>query len=65
MELDHPPEVAPMYEKKIDWFKFLLNNTRKGLRETVATIYRLVAAILNKPDFEKVVKDLSRSMKEK
>ena len=49
----------------MDWFKFLLNNTREDLRETVAIIYGLVAAILNKPDFEKAVKDLTRSMKEK
>ena len=49
----------------MDWFKFLLNNTREDLRETVATIYGLVAAVLNKPDFEKAVKYLSRSMKEK
>jgi len=61
----NPTEVAPMYEKKMDWFKFLLNNTREDLRETVATIYGLVAAVLNKPDFEKAVKDLTRSMKEK
>lgn len=61
----NPVEIAPMYEKKMDWFKFLLNNTREDLRETVAIIYGLVAAILNKPDFEKAVKDLTRSMKEK
>jgi len=60
-----PAEIAPRYEKKMDWFKFLLNNTREELRETVATIYGLVAAILNKPDFEKAVKDLTRSLKEK
>merc|ERR1719483_652930 len=60
-----PAEIAPMYEKKMDWFKFLLNNTKEELRETVAIIYGLVAAILNKPDFEKAVKDLTRSLKEK
>ena len=49
----------------MDWFKFLLNNTREELRETIASIYSLVGASIPRPDFEKAVKDLTRSMKEK
>ena len=44
----------------MDWFKFLLNNTREELRETVASIYSLVGASIPRPDFEKAVKDLTR-----
>ena len=60
-----PPEIRARFEARMDWFKFLLNNTREDLRETVATIYSLVGATIPRPDFEKSVKDLSRSMKEK
>ena len=60
-----PPEIRTRFEKRMDWFKFLLNNTREDLRETIATIYSLVGATISRPDFEKSVRDLSRSMKEK
>ena len=60
-----PPEIRTRFEARMDWFKFLLNNTREDLRETVATIYSLVGATIPRPDFEKSVRDLSRSMKEK
>ena len=60
-----PPEIRTRFEARMDWFKFLLNNTREDLRETVATIYSLVGATISRPDFEKSVRDLSRSLKEK
>ena len=60
-----PPEIRARFEARMDWFKFLLNNTREDLRETIATIYSLVGATISRPDFEKSVRDLSRSMKEK
>ena len=53
------------YEKKLGWLKNLLNNTKEDLRETVAAIYGLVAAYLNKGEFEKAVRELYRSLKEK
>jgi len=60
-----PMEMAHRYEKKLGWLKNLLNNTKEDLRETVAAIYGLVAAYLNKGDFEKAVRELYRSLKEK
>ena len=45
-----PPEIRTRFEKRMDWFKFLLNNTREELRETIASIY------------EKAVKDLTRRL---
>ena len=51
------------YEKKLDWLRGLLSNTKEELRETVAVLYGLVAAGLDLPDFEKAVRDLSRSFK--
>ena len=60
-----PVEIRTRFVKRMDWFKFLLNNTREELRETIASIYSLVGASIPRPDFEKAVKDLTRSMKEK
>ena len=55
-----PVEMRARFVKRMDWFKFLLNNTREELRETVASIYSLVGASIPRPDFEKAVKDLTR-----
>ena len=33
-------ETRARFVKRMDWFKFLLNNTREELRETVASIYQ-------------------------
>ena len=41
-------EIGIRYEKKLGWMKNLLTNTREDLRETVAAIYGLVVACLNK-----------------
>ena len=49
----------------MDWLRGLLSNTREELRETVASIYGLVAGNLDKEDFERILKDLSRGFKEK
>jgi hypothetical protein len=51
------------YEKKLDWLRNLLANTKEELRETVALLYGLVAAGLQLPDFEKAARDLSRGWK--
>ena len=51
------------YEKKLDWLRGLLSNTKEELRETVAALYGLVAAGLDLTDFERAVRDLSRSFK--
>ena len=60
-----PDDIAKRFEKKMEWFKFLLNNTREDFRETIAAIYGLVSAVLNPQDFEKAISDLTRSIKEK
>ena len=60
-----PEEVARRFVKKMDWFKFLLDNTREEFREAIAAIYGLVSALLSPQEFEKAVTDLTRSMKEK
>jgi len=60
-----PQELAARYTSKLDWLRGLLSNTREELRETLATVFGLVAAALNKPDFEKAVRDLSKGFKER
>lgn len=60
-----PVEIAKMFVKKMEWFKFLLNNTREDFRETIASIYGLVSAVLTDQEFDKAISDLTRSMKEK
>ena len=57
--------MARRFVKKMDWFKFLLDNTREEFREAIAAIYGLVSALLSPQEFEKAVTDLTRSMKEK
>jgi hypothetical protein len=51
------------YEKKLDWLRGLLANTKEELRETVALLYGLVTAGLDQSEFEKAMRDLSRSFK--
>ena len=53
------------YEKKLDWLRQLLSNTKEDIREALAHVYGLVAASLNANDFEKAIKELLRSFKEK
>ena len=58
-------EVAKRFSNKMDWFKFLLNNTKEDFRETIASIISLVSSVLSVAEFEKAVGDLVRSVKEK
>ena len=51
------------YEKKLDWLRGLLANTKEELRETVSLLYGLVASGLGLAEFEKAMRDLSRSWK--
>merc|ERR1719341_3095950 len=60
-----PQELASRYTSKLDWLRGLLSNTREELRETLATVFGLVASALNKSDFEKAVRDLSKGFKER
>ena len=60
-----PGGVTEKFVKKMDWLKYLLGNVKEELRERVAAMYGLVAAQLDLPEFEKAVRDLSRSVKEK
>jgi len=58
-------ELAPRYEKKLDWLRNLLSHVKEELRETVATTYGLVTAGLSMAVFEKAMKDLAKGVKEK
>ena len=60
-----PGGVTEKFVKKMDWLKYLLGNVKEELRERVSAMYGLVAAQLDLPEFEKAVRDLSRSVKEK
>jgi len=60
-----PHQLTVRYEKKLDWLRGLLSNTKEEFRETLANVLGLLAASLNKPDFERVVADLVKGVKEK
>jgi len=60
-----PNQLTPRYVDKLDWLKNLLNNTKEDLRETLANVFGLIASTLDKQDFEKAIKELSRGFKDK
>ena len=60
-----PADIGKKFAKKMDWFKYLLDNTREEFRETIAAVYGLVSAALSEQEFDKAVTDLTRSLKEK
>ena len=60
-----PADIGKKFAKKMDWFKYLLDNTREEFRETIAAVYGLVSASLSEQEFDKAVTDLTRSLKEK
>ena len=53
------------YMTKLDWLRGLLSNTKEELRETVAIVFGQVASALNKPDFEKAMRELGKGLKER
>ena len=53
------------YGARIGWLKGLLDNTREGVRETVAHLYGLVVAQMDLDGFGKAYVELTRSFKDK
>ena len=55
-----PADIGKKFAKKMDWFKYLLDNTREEFRETIAAVYGLVSASLSEQEFDMAVTDLTR-----
>ena len=60
-----PKELAPRYTVKLDWLRNLLGNTKEELRETIAVTLGIVTSTLGKNEFEKVMKDVAKGVREK